>query len=174
MTNYTNHFNQIKKGEGTTLSVPHKMTKQEAINRVNEGVGSIYTKEDVTNLINQIEETKVETTDEPQGLRGDIIRYLSEQWNDKGAEIFGGLPMELSDNSIVQMDECEFSLEYGNKIELSDVSFDECEIESKVDNCSRELKEWVGATIVEAFTIVEELSEDKDEPTEEGTTTDEQ
>ena len=53
MTNYTNHFNQIKKGEGTTLSVPHKMTKQEAINRVNEGVGSIYTKEDVTNLINQ-------------------------------------------------------------------------------------------------------------------------
>tara|TARA_R110002012_G_scaffold234363_1_gene407973 strand:- start:719 stop:835 length:117 start_codon:yes stop_codon:yes gene_type:complete len=32
MTNYTNHFNQIKKGEGTTLSVPHKMTKQEAIN----------------------------------------------------------------------------------------------------------------------------------------------
>ena len=44
-----------------------KKSQQEAINRVNEGVGSIYTKEDVTNLINQIEETKVETTDEPQG-----------------------------------------------------------------------------------------------------------
>jgi hypothetical protein len=150
------------------------MTKQEAINRVNEGVGSIYTKEDVTNLINQIEETKVETTDEPQGLRGDIIRYLSEQWDDKGAEIFGELQMELRDNSIVQMDECEFSLEYGNKIELNDVSFDEYEIESKVERCSNDLKEWVGATIVEAFTIVEELSEDEDESTEEGTTTDEQ
>ena len=135
------------------------MTKQEAINRVNEGVGSIYTKEDVTNLINQIEETKVETTDEPQGLRGDIIRYLSEQWNDKGAEIFGELQMELTSNSIVQMDECEFSLEYGNKIELSEVSFDEYEIESKLDNCKEALKEWVGATIVEACTIVEELSE---------------
>ena len=138
------------------------MTKQEAINRVNEGVGSIYTKEDVTNLINQIEETKVETTDEPQGLRGDIIRYLSEQWNDKGAEIFGELEMELRDNSIVQMDGCEFSLEDGNKIELNDVEFDEYEIESRVESCSNDLKEWVLATIVEACTIVEELSEGED------------
>lgn len=150
------------------------MTKQEAINRVNEGVGSIYTKEDVTNLINQIEETKVETTDEPQGLRGDIIRYLSEQWIDKGAEIFGELQMELRDNSIVQMDDCEFSLEYGNKIELNDVEFDEYEIERKVESCSNDLKEWVLATIVEACTIVEELSEDKDESTKEDTNTDEQ
>jgi len=138
------------------------MTKQEAINKVNEGVGSIYTKEDVTNLINQIEETKVETTDEPQGLRGEIIRYLSEQWNGKGAEIFGELEMELRDNSIVHMDDCEFSLEYGNKIELNNISFDEYEIESKVDRCSSELKEWVLATIVEACTIVEELSKDED------------
>ena len=144
------------------------MTKQEAINRVNEGVGSIYTKEDVTNLINQIEETKVETTDEPQGLRGDIIRYLSEQWIDRGAEIFGALQMDLSCNSIVQMDECEFSLEYGNKIELSDVSFDEYEIESKVDNCKEALKEWVLATIVEAHDVSDENGGEED------TTTDEQ
>lgn len=150
------------------------MTKQEAINRVNEGVGSIYTKEDVTNLINQIEETKVETTDEPQGLRGDIIRYLSEQWDDKGAEIFGELQMELTSDTIVQMGECEFTLEYGNKIELSEVSFDEYEIESKLDNCKDALKEWVGATIVEAFTVVEELSKNKDESTKEDTNTDEQ
>ncbi len=150
------------------------MTKQEAINRVNEGVGSIYTKEDVTNLINQIEETKVETTDEPQGLRGDIIRYLSEQWNDKGAEIFGELQMELRNDSIIEMDDCSFTLEFDNKVVLSEVSFDEYEIESKVDRCSSELKDWVLATIVEACTIVEELSEDEDESTEEGTTTDEQ
>lgn len=138
------------------------MTKQEAINRVNEGVGSIYTKEDVTNLINQIEETKVETTDEPQGLRGDIIRYLSKEWNERGAEIFGELQMELTSNTIVDMDECEFTLEYGNKIELSDVSFDEYEIESKLDTCKETLREWVLATIVEACTIVEELSEGED------------
>jgi hypothetical protein len=150
------------------------MTKQEAINRVNEGVGSIYTKEDVTNLINQIEETKVETTDEPQGLRGDIIRYLSEQWNDKGAEIFGELQMELRNDSIIEMDDCSFTLEFNNKVVLSEVEFDEHEIESKLDRCSSELKEWVLATIVEACTIVEELSEDEDESTEEGTTTDEQ
>jgi len=150
------------------------MTKQEAINRVNEGVGSIYTKEDVTNLINQIEETKVETTDEPQGLRGDIIRYLSEQWNDKGAEIFGELQMELRKDSIIEMDDCSFILEFDNKVVLSEVSFDDYEIESKVDRCSSELKDWVLATIVEACTIVEELSEDEDESTEEGTTTDEQ
>ena len=138
------------------------MTKQEAINRVNEGVGSIYTKEDVTNLINQIEETKVETTDEPQGLRGDIIRYLSEQWNDKGAEIFGELQMELKNDSIVEMDDCTFTLEYDNKIVLSEVSSDEYDIEDKVDKCSRGLKEWVLATIVEACTVVEELSKDED------------
>ena len=83
------------------------MTKQEAINRVNEGVGSIYTKEDVTNLINQIEDTKVETTDE-------------------------------------------------------------YEIESKVDNCQEALKGWVGATIVEACTIVEELSNDEHNLNEDG------
>jgi len=150
------------------------MTKQEAINRVNEGAGSIYTKEDVTNLINQIEETKVETTDEPQGLRGDIIRYLSEQWDDKGEEIFGDLQMELTSDSIIEMDDCSFTLEFNNKVVLSEVEFDEHEIESKLDRCSSELKEWVLATIVEACTIVEELSEDEDESTEEGTTTDEQ
>lgn len=150
------------------------MTKQEAINRVNEGVGSIYTKEDVTNLINQIEETKVETTDEPQGLRGDIIRYLSEQWDDKGEEIFGELQMKLKNDSIVEMDDCTFTLEFDNKIVLSEVSFDDYEIEDRVDGCSRDLKEWVLATIVEACTIVEELSEDKDESTKEDTNTDEQ
>ena len=144
------------------------MTKQEAINRVNEGVGSIYTKEDVTNLINQIEETKVETTDEPQGLRGDIIRFISNNWVDV-AEIFGELQMELTSNTIVQMDECEFSLEYGNKIELTDVSFDEYEIESKLDNCKEALKEWVLATIVEAHDV-----SDEDESNEEDTNTDDQ
>ena len=140
----------------------NSMTKQEAINRVNEGVGSIYTKEDVTNLINQIEETKVETTDEPQRLRGDIIRYLNKQWTDGGAEMFGTLQMELTSNSIVEMDDCTFTLEYDNKVVLSDVSFDEYEIESKIESCSNDLKEWVLATIVEACTIVEELSEDED------------
>ena len=163
MTNYTNHFNQIKKGEGTTLSVPNKMTKQEAINRVNEGVGSIYTKEDVTNLINQIEETKVETTDEPQGLRGDIIRHLSKEWENKGAEIITNLQAELSDNSIVQMDECEFILEYGNKVELSDIAFDEYEIESKVDRCLNDLQEWVIATIGEAHDVSDEDESTTDE-----------
>ena len=147
----------------------NSMTKQEAINRVNEGIGSIYTKEDVTNLINQIEDTKVETTDEPQGVRGDIIRYLSKEWKEKGAEIFGELQMKLASNTIVQMDECEFSLEYGNKIELNDVSFDEYEIESMVDRCSSELKEWVLATIVEAHDV-----SDEDESTEEDTNTDDQ
>ena len=36
------------------------MKRGEAINKVNEGVGSIYTKEDVINLINQIEDTQAE------------------------------------------------------------------------------------------------------------------
>jgi hypothetical protein len=37
------------------------MKKQEAIELVNKGIGSIYSKEDVINLINQIEESKAET-----------------------------------------------------------------------------------------------------------------
>ncbi len=150
------------------------MTKQEAINRVNEGVGSIYTKEDVTNLINQIEETKVETTDEPQGLRGDIIRYLSNDWDAGPGDIFRDLESELRNDSIIEMDDCTFRLEFDNKIVLSEVEFDEHEIEHKVSRCSEELKEWVLATIVEACTIVEQLSEDKDESTEEDTNTDDQ
>lgn len=55
------------------------MTKQEAINRVNEGVGSIYTKEDVTNLINQIEEVeegrKVGLTSEEEKIIDERIEY---------------------------------------------------------------------------------------------------
>ena len=37
------------------------MKKQEAIELVNKGIGSIYSKEDVLNLLNQIEESKTET-----------------------------------------------------------------------------------------------------------------
>ena len=85
-----------------------------------------------------------------------------DDWIDKGVEIFGDLQMKLKNDSIVEMDDCTFTLEYDNKIVLSEVSFDDYEIEDKVDRCSRDLKEWVGATIVEAFTVVEELSEDED------------
>ena len=70
--------------------------------------------------------------------------------------------MELTSDSIIEMDDCSFTLEFNNKVVLSEVEFDEHEIESKLDRCSSELKEWVLATIVEACTIVEELSEDED------------
>lgn len=127
------------------------MKREEAINKVNEGIGSIYTKEDVINLINQIEDTQfvVET---PSFDGEPIVKAVMDIWNQNVQDIFNDLQSEIEDNRIVNMNDCEFDLEYGNKVVLNDISFDSYEIEDKIEKCRDAVAEFVSKAIVDACT----------------------
>ncbi len=141
------------------------MKKQEAIELVNKGIGSIYSKEDVINLINQIEESKTET---PSFDGQEIVKSVMDVWCDKVHDIFHDLASEIKSNDIVDMNECEFSLEYDNRIVLNEVSFETHEIESKVKECRDSLAEFVSKAIVDACTPEQEEDTSIDEQVEQG------
>ena len=141
------------------------MKKQEAIELVNKGIGSIYSKEDVINLINQIEESKTET---PSFDGQEIVKSVMDEWHDKVHDIFHDLANEINSNDIVDMNECEFCLEYDNRIVLNDISFETHEIESRVEECRDSLAQFVSKAIVDACTPKEEEDTSIDEQVEQG------
>jgi hypothetical protein len=141
------------------------MKKQEAIELVNKGIGSIYSKEDVINLINQIEESKTET---PSFDGQEIVKSVMNEWHDKVHDIFHDLANEIESNDIVYMNECRFYLEDDNTIVLNDISFETCEIESRVEECRDSLAEFVSKAIVDACTPKEEEDTSIDEQVEQG------
>jgi hypothetical protein len=141
------------------------MKREEAINKVNEGIGSIYTKEDVINLINQIEDTQVET---PSFDGEPIVKAVMDIWNQNVQDIFNDLQSEIEDSQIVNMDDCEFDLEYGNKVVLSDISFDSYEIEDKIEKCRDAVAEFVSKAIVDACTPEQDEDTSIDEQVEQG------
>lgn len=127
------------------------MKREEAIKKVNESgyYSTIYTKEDVINLINQIEDTQVET---PSFDGEPIVKAVMDMWTENVQEIFNDLQSEIEDRQIINMDDCEFDLEYGNKVVLSDISFDSYEIEGKIEKCRDAVAEFVSKAIVDACT----------------------
>ena len=141
------------------------MKKQEAINKVNEGIGSIYTKEDVINIINQIEDTQAET---PSFDGQEIVKSVMNVWHDKVHEIFNNLESDIATNDIVDMNECEFYLEHDNRIVLNDISFEQYEIENKVEGCRDSLAQFVSKAIIDACTPAEEEDTSIDEQVEQG------
>lgn len=141
------------------------MKREEAIKKVNEGIGSIYTKEDVINLINQIEDTQVET---PSFDGEPIVKAVMDTWTQSVQEIFNDLQSEIEDSQIINMDECEFDFEYGNKVVLSDVSFDSYEIEDKIEKCRDAVAEFVSKAIVDACTPEQDEDTSIDEQVEQG------
>lgn len=141
------------------------MKREEAINKVNESIGSIYTKEDVINLINQIEDTQVEA---PSFDGEPIVKAVMDMWKEDVQEIFNDLHSNINSDTIINKDECEFELEYGNKVVLYEVSFDEYEIEDKIDKCRDAVAEFVSKAIVDACTPEEEEDTSIDEQVEQG------
>jgi len=125
------------------------MKREEAINKVNEGIGSIYTKEDVINLINQIEDTQVEA---PSFDGEPIVKAVMDAWKEDVQEIFNDLHSNINSDTIINKDECEFDFEMGNKVVLYEVSFDEYEIEAYIDRCRDAVAEFVSKAIVDACT----------------------
>ena len=141
------------------------MKKQEAIELVNKGIGSIYSKEDVINLINQIEESKTET---PSFDGQEIVKSVMNEWHDKVHDIFHDLASEIASDDIVDMNECGFYLEHDNTIVLNEVSFETYEIESRVEDCRDSLARFVSKAIVDACTPKEEEDTSIDEQVEQG------
>jgi hypothetical protein len=141
------------------------MKKQEAIELVNKGIGSFYSKEDVINLINQIEESKTET---PSFDGQEIVKSVMNEWHDKVHDIFDDLANEIESNDIVDMNECGFYLEHDNTIVLNEVSFETYEIQNRVEDCRDSLAEFVSKAIVDACTPKEEEDTSIDEQVEQG------
>lgn len=136
------------------------MKKQEAIELVNKGIGSIYSKEDVLNLISQIEDTQAEA---PSFDGEAIVSRVMSEWDNSEHRIFGDLRDTLSYDDIIKKDDCTFTLEYGNTIELEEVQFDMSAIESVVKEHSDFVRKFVYKAIVDAC-----------EPKDEDTSIDEQ
>ena len=136
------------------------MKKQEAIELVNKGIGSIYSKEDVLNLISQIEDTQAEA---PSFDGEVIVKGVMDTWKEDVQEIFNNLYSNIKSDNIINKDDCEFDFEDGNRVVLYDVSFNEYEIEDYIDRCRDAVQEFVSKAIVDAC-----------EPKDEDTSIDEQ
>ncbi len=94
-----------------------KMTKDEALAKVAQGVGSIYSKEDVVNLINSI--TIIETASITEDLKDQIAEAVAYELRDDNNGIIGEAEFDISQNG------------YGGSsfdVDLIDVELDECRV----------------------------------------------
>ena len=91
-----------------------KMTKDEALAKVAQGVGSIYSKEDVVNLINSI--TIIETASITEHLKDQIAESVAYELRDDNSGVIGEAEFDISQSG------------YGGSsfdVELIDVELDE-------------------------------------------------
>ena len=95
-----------------------KVTKENAIASVQSSVSSIFSKEDVINLINSIEGSSRRITTE------DIERAIDQtiSW------------IENNSNRLIDEDSAEFELDYNNRISLTNVNIDTEEIREALEN----------------------------------------
>lgn len=86
------------------------MKKQEVISQVQNSLGSLFTKDDVVNCLNMVsEETKAEV------VQTDIDSLFSRIQNGL-TKVMDEIDFNDSDN--FEIDSMEFSINYGNQIEL--------------------------------------------------------
>ena len=117
------------------------MTKQDVIAKVQDSLGSLFTKDDVINCINMVEEQKVEE------VRPIMLTYPNKYWLDK---IMNGVlerinSTDFTDSDYIHIDNAEFEIRYGNTIEL-----DSYEIDAYV------LKNHIKSEIEEFFGMIED------------------
>lgn len=102
------------------------MTKQEMIKKVDESMGSLFTKDDVIFIINQL------TDEAPSKINFD--------------ELVGRLEaiVDDADDSDIEVNNhrCEFTIRNGNEIEVEEVSLD---TESFKSNINHEIRELIGS-----------------------------
>lgn len=98
-----------------------KMTKDEALAKVAQGVGSIYSKEDVVNLINSI--TIIETASITEALKDQIAESVAYELRDDNSGVIGDAEFDISQSG------------YGGssfEVELIDVELDEYRVAALV------------------------------------------
>jgi dihydroxyacetone kinase DhaKLM complex PTS-EIIA-like component DhaM len=87
------------------------MTKLDTLNSVQNSVSSIFTKEDVINLISSIEEFKIEKN---PTLSEDKIRTITRS-------IMDAIEEEANRDNIVCLEDVEFELNWDRRVEVTDV-----------------------------------------------------
>ena len=100
-----------------------KLTIAETITKLEDGFGSIYSKDDVLLMLNNLElnETKVQSSITKSDLR--ILKNAIVETINKNREDICGI------------DDIELSINYHKSIEIDDINFNESELESLVADC---------------------------------------
>ena len=128
------------------------MTKENVIVKVQESLGSLFTKDDVINCLNMVEAPKVEEVNPMQ------VAYPNKYWLDKIKDVVLQHIREtdFNDSDMFDISDCEFDIKYGNTIELDSYEVDACSLKTYVEN-----------QIEEAFGVIEddiiELQQEKEE-----------
>jgi len=102
------------------------MTKQEVISQVQNSLGSLFTKDDVINCLNMVVEPKAETK----------ASYPSDKWlaKIKDAILERIQDTDFNDSDMIELDNFEFDIKYGNQIELDSYDVDACSLKTYVEN----------------------------------------
>lgn len=125
-----------------------KMTKDEALAKVAQGVGSIYSKEDVVNLIESI--TIIETASITQDLKESIATAVADELRDDNSR--------LIEDTDITID----SIGYGStqfEVTVEDVLLDAAsiaEIVLEVLDANLDTEEEVEENVVEDYTDTED------------------
>ena len=126
-----------------------KLTIAETITKLEDGFGSIYSKDDVLLMLNNLElnETKVESSITKSDLR--ILKNAIVETINRNRE------------DICTIDDIELSINYHKSIEIDDITFNENELESLVADCVDDFIDL--HNINESEEESEEKSEEKSE-----------
>ncbi len=98
------------------------MTKLELIRKVNESAGSLFTKQDVINLVNELESVRID------------LNHL-EVFKDRVLAI-----LDDSDTSAIEIDQdnCSYDIRNGNEIRIDDVELD---VDDYIRNIKHDIEE---------------------------------
>jgi len=135
------------------------MKKQEVIQKVQDSLGSLFTKDDVINCLNMVvEEPKVEQPKVEEVKAG----YPSKEWLEK---IKRGVMdairnVDFNDSDMYDINEFEFEIRYGNNIEVDSYEVDACSLKNYVENQIEEYFDEIQDEIIASL-------EDKEEAVEE-------
>ena len=134
----------------------NQVSIEQAIALVENQLGSVFTKEDVINLINRIELPKpASATELSPELR---ILVLKEYKSTIEQTISNN-----ADERIIDIDSADFIIGYGNRIEIDCISIDNYSLENIVENAIEEVITGLEDAIYERDKEKEEIEESTEE-----------
>jgi hypothetical protein len=115
------------------------MTKQDVISLFQNSIGSMFAKEDVLRILNQLEEPNVESNSS----------YPSKKWLNKiHCDILHRITLiDFNDTDLIEVENSKFSIKDGNKIELDSCDIDSCGlkrlVEEEIGNAFGEIEDEI-------------------------------